>query len=89
MTIEPQNIRVAHRECLEKNKGTFNIELGDYAKIRFGRDSPGEYMWVIVTSVNGDKLEGTLDNDPAIMENLKCGDVIMFDKGDVCDRIRK
>lgn len=46
MTIESQNnIRVAHRECIEKIKGTFDIEVGDYAKIRFGDDGPGEYMW--------------------------------------------
>jgi uncharacterized protein YegJ (DUF2314 family) len=89
MTVEPQNVRVAHRECIEKYKGTFNIEVGDYAKIRFGRDSPGEYMWVKVTDVNGDRVEGTLDNDPEILDHMKCGDMIVFYKGDVCDRIRE
>lgn len=38
--------------------------------------------------VTGDKLEGTLDNDPAIVENIKCGDTVIFDKGDVCDKAR-
>ena len=89
MTIESRNIRPVHRECVEKNKGTFNIKVGDYAKIRFGRDSPGEYMWVKVTDVNGDRLEGTLDNDPVILENMKYEDMIIFYKGDVCDRIRE
>lgn len=71
-----------------ENKGTFDIEVGDYAKIRFGGDSPGEYMWVKVTNVNGNKLEGTLDNDPVIVEDVKCGDIVIFGKEDVCDRIR-
>ena len=88
MTIEPQNVRVACRECIEKNKGTFDIEVGDYAKIRFGRDSPGEYMWVKVTNVNGDKIEGILDNDPGIVEDVRYGDIIIFWNGDVCNRIR-
>lgn len=88
MTVEPQNIRVACRECIEKIRGTFDIEVGDYAKIRFGGDGPGEYMWVKVTNVTGGKLEGTLDNDPVIIENIKCGDLVIFDKGDVCDKAR-
>lgn len=85
---DPGNTGMVCRDCAERNKGTFEIKVGDYAKIRFGRDSPGEYMWVKVTDVNGDRLEGTLDNDPIILENMKCGDMIIFDKGDVCDRIR-
>jgi uncharacterized protein YegJ (DUF2314 family) len=87
MTIESQNIRVAHRECIEKIKGTFDIEVGDYAKIRFEDDGQGEYMWVKVTNVTGDKLEGTLNNDPVRVKNIKCGDLVLFDKGDVCDKI--
>jgi uncharacterized protein YegJ (DUF2314 family) len=89
MTVEPQNIKVACRECLEKNKGVFDIEIGDYVKIRFGEDdSQGEYMWIKVTNVSGDRCEGTLDNDPVIVENIKCGDIIIFWHGDVCERIR-
>jgi uncharacterized protein YegJ (DUF2314 family) len=88
MTVEPQNIRTVCTECIEKNKGTFDIEVGDYAEIRFGRDSPGEYMWVKVKNVSGDKIEGILDNDPEIVEDVECGDRIIFWNGDVCNRIR-
>lgn len=88
MTIESENIRVMHRECLEKNKGTFDIKIGDFTKIRFGMDGPGEFMWIKVTDAKGDRLEGILGNDPVILENIKCGDMIIFFKGDVCDRIR-
>jgi uncharacterized protein YegJ (DUF2314 family) len=84
----PDNIRRVCKDCMEKNKGTFDIEIGDYVKLRFGGIGPGEYMWVKVNNISGKKFVGTLDNDPVFLENVKCGDVVTFDKGDVCDRIR-
>ncbi len=90
------NVGVVCRDCMEKNKGIFEIEIGDYSKIRFGDYSkirfgdsgPGEYMWVKVMHIDGNKIEGILDNDPIIVQNVKYGDKIIFDKGDICDRIR-
>ncbi len=84
----PGNVGVVCRDCMEKNKGTFEIEIGDYSKIRFGDSGPGEYMWVKVMYIDGNKIEGILDNDPIIVQNVKYGDKIIFDKGDICDRIR-
>lgn len=84
----PRNMIQVCRGCMEKNKGTFDIEIGDYAKIRFGDASPGEYMWIKVTKVNGNKLEGTLDNDPVIVKDVKFGDTVTFLKENVCERIR-
>ncbi len=87
---EIDNIRLVRRDCMEKNKGMFDVEIGDCVKIRFieNESKGGEYMWVNVTEVSGDKLCGILNNDPAVVKNVKCGDEVIFDKGEVCDKMR-
>ena len=44
-----------------------------------------ERMWVIITVTNGDMLEGTLDNEPCDIPQLKPGAKIRFRRSDVID----
>lgn len=49
---------------------------------RFDSDDPespsAERMWVEVKKISGSKFEGVLDNDPAYITDLKCGDPLTF-----------
>ncbi|MFA5401726.1 MAG: DUF2314 domain-containing protein [Dehalococcoidia bacterium] len=79
-------------ECSEKmypHKGKFkaeDIRIGDSIKKRFAEDGAApEHMWVIVTSIAGDKLVGTLDNDPVGMTSIKYGDRVELDITEVED----
>lgn len=85
------NMIVTCKNCSEQmypNKGNFDIKIGDYIKIRFEEEDKGEYMWVKVKNIDGDKYEGDLDNDPVLIRNISYGDRVKFTKDDVCDRIR-
>lgn len=44
-----------------------------------------EAMWVLVTKQNGEKLTGVLDNDPVLFLEIKCGDVVELDIGEVVE----
>lgn len=84
-----QNKEVIERcgECIEKNKGTLDIKVGDSVRIRAGGYCPGEYMWVIVTGVRGEKLEGLAGSSYYVSGKRKIlAYTIMFDKGDVCGK---
>jgi hypothetical protein len=49
---------------------------------RFDSDDPeapnAERMWVEITEISGQRFEGVLDNDPAYIKDLKCGDPVSF-----------
>ena len=49
---------------------------------RFDSDDPeapnAERMWVEITKVSDRKFEGVLDNDPAYIKDIKCGDPLTF-----------
>lgn len=51
------------------------VNVGDFVKLCF---NDRERMWVQVTYRNGDKLKGTLANDPILIKDLKYGDLIDF-----------
>jgi uncharacterized protein YegJ (DUF2314 family) len=44
-----------------------------------------ELIWVHVTSIDGDTIKGTLDNDPVRDLGLKYGDPVSVKRGDVQD----
>lgn len=50
------------------------VKIGDYVKLGFVGADITERMWVLV----GGKGTGTLDNDPHIVTEVKCGDVVVF-----------
>ena len=61
------------------------IVVGENVKLifRFQSEDPevprAERMWVIVREIGpGDRFAGSLDNDPAYISDLKCGDPIEF-----------
>ena len=60
------------------------IAPGQLVKLIFAADPPSEKygaerMWVIVTTRDGDRLTGTLDNDPEDIPGLTAGDVVQFE----------
>lgn len=55
------------------------VKVGHHVKLGFVE--PGkqpERMWVLVTKVDGDNFEGTLDNDPYALTAVKHGDTVTF-----------
>lgn len=56
----------------------------DHVKLIFAFDCDdpkapaAERMWVKITSISRQKFEGLLDNDPAYIQDIKCGDPISF-----------
>lgn len=79
------NIVLTCRECSDEmypNKGKFDVKVGEFAKIRFEAENglTSESMWIKVTKVNGDELEGVLDNDPIFIKSVKYGDIVKFKK---------
>ena len=62
------------------------LSPGDEVKLIFDfesddPDAPGaERMWVEIKEIKGKKFKGVLDNEPAHIEDLKCGDPIDFEE---------
>ena len=91
---DPKNIMMVCKECGEKmypNKGTFDANVGDFAKLKFTDPFGVEYMWVEVVSVDNEnnKYEGHLDNDPALVQCVTYGDNVEFRKEDILQVVRK
>ncbi len=93
--MEEREIIVAVcRKCGENmypNKGTFDVNVGDFAKLKFTDGNGSEYMWVEVTKADNwnNKYEGRLDNDPALVQCVKYDDNVEFKKEDILQAIRK
>jgi hypothetical protein len=62
--------------------------VGKYCKLGFptGRLEPPftEFMWVFVTVQKQNFLFGKLDNDPLFVEEYKDGDVVAFERNEIC-----
>lgn len=43
----------------------------------------GEHMWVKISSVDGDKLVGTLDNDPIFAVHLLLGNTVRVSRDEI------
>jgi uncharacterized protein YegJ (DUF2314 family) len=55
------------------------------AKGYFGAKGTGEYMWITVTSINGDVIVGTLDNLPGAVKDLHVGDRVEIKTAELND----
>lgn len=72
----------------EKHKDTFiipspeeikSLVVGDFVKVGFQEEGKTtERMWVLISAINGDALEGTLSNDPDNLDSIKCDDEVKF-----------
>lgn len=76
------------KECSENmcpDKGTFDVQVGDFAKLKFTDGYGTEYMWVEVISVNkeNNKYGGSLDNDHVLVQCVKYEDNVEFKKEDI------
>ena len=60
------------------------LKAGDGVKLifRFESDDPSqpnaERMWVEITKISGGTFDGTLDNDPHYIQDIKLGDPVSF-----------
>lgn len=55
---DSDNIVLMHKECVDKkfpDKGKLDVEIGEYAKLKFESEFGNEYMWVHVTKVDKEK----------------------------------
>jgi hypothetical protein len=66
------------------------VELCDLVKVVVSAVPPSEKwgserVWVCLTSIVGDRFEGTLDSSPYDIPALKQGDVLVFDRSFIID----
>jgi hypothetical protein len=60
--------------------------IGKYVKIKFyAVTDHAEYMWVEVKSVDGDKLQGNLNQEPIACHHLKNGDEVVLGRDEIID----
>jgi len=72
-----------------KNKKT-QIRQGDLVKIAFRQNGHVEWMWIEVEHDLGDtKLEGTLINDPVLVDYIKKGQTFTFYRAEIADLVWK
>lgn len=63
------------------------ISVGDFVKLcfeyhgkyRLDREFIDERMWVRVTSIEGDRYQGELENEPVIADVLEIGNTVDFE----------
>jgi len=65
---------------------------GEYLQLKAPFDVPGgghEYMWVEVTTWDGEKIKGLLKNEPFNIPKLHGGQIVEIQQGTVFDYIRR
>ena len=89
---EPWSLRdvvawnVQHPRTYQVPEDTSGVIPGTLAKLVFLPDEGiGERMWVLVTEVDGDRMVGVLDNDPAAVVGLLAGERVEFERRHVLD----
>ncbi len=74
---------------LPEIKRIFNnkLKLNEYIEVKapFKYSDGREWMWVLVTSWKGDKIEGILNNKPYYIKNLHSGDKVIVNEKDIFD----
>ena len=62
-------------------EATAAVQVGDRVKLVVEPDTGlAERMWVVVTTVGEESLEGTLASDPAELRGLRAGDAVRFER---------
>lgn len=62
------------------------LHPGTHVKLMFETPDQAERMWVLITSRKGSKLEGTLCNEPFLLDHeLAYGDQVQFSLDNVID----
>jgi uncharacterized protein YegJ (DUF2314 family) len=88
---EAGNIGIMHKDAAKErhakwqkeNKDTV-IKVGDIVKKEFVQGKDTEHMWVGITKViDKDHFEGTLDQDPLVIDFVKNGDKVLVNKADI------
>ncbi len=84
--------RDAARAQLPALRDTFNrgLKPGEYIQVKapFATDSGGqEWMWVEVRAWKGDRIEGTLENEPESVKGLRSGQDVVVSQSELFDYI--
>ncbi len=74
----PNTFEIPSLEEKQELKAGDIVKLGFEATEEFDDGPSGERMWVRTTKIKGDDYEGTLSNDPVVIEDLKHGDKVIF-----------
>ena len=96
--MNPLNVGAVCTPCAQKRlkAGAFKGKdpqtfLGRCVKLAFPARNPEtgrevqEHMWVIVTGLHEDGLQGTLDNDPVLICEYQHGDAVAFGVAEIED----
>lgn len=98
ITDEKDNIEMVCKHCADERKMEFQmsgkrVSIGDYVKVGIVDKEKVEHMWCKVKGVRGDgKLKiyiAEVANDPVAIKNVKLGDRIEFDYGQIEDLLKK
>jgi len=92
-TDELLQVSRAARTKLPELRAAFKKGLtpGEYIEVKAPfttRSGGNEWMWVEVTKWEGDKIEGSLNNDPEEVEGLRSGQIVKVSENDVFDYMR-
>ena len=82
-------VRRLVNKALDREKNIETYKVGDLVKIIFrsvsSEKASAERMWVEITGVYPDYYEGKLDNDPAVSDCMKLGQIVTFKSCQVID----
>ncbi len=71
-----------------RNPDLSDIDVGDWVKAAFGSEDIQEHMWVRVTKVGSNTVEGELDNEPAVVD-MKRGEHVRVEPQQIEDVMRE
>lgn len=90
------NIVLMHKECGKKRREDFQnkfdkyiLEVGCYIKKEFKEGISSEHMWVKVIALKQKSVVGVLDNEPAVLKNVKFGDAVEVKLNEIEDYLGK
>lgn len=92
-----ENLALLHKDAgyarlnqWQKENAKTPIEIGDWVKLAFIDNKKVEWMWVKVEKViDADHIEGTLDNDPISVRNVKLGDDVKVERSQIAELMKK
>jgi len=98
VTDEKDNTEMVCKHCADERKMKFQmsgkqVRIGDFVKVGIKDSEEVEHMWCHVKGVRGDGKQkiyiAEVANDPVAIKNVKLGDRIEFDYGQIEDLLRK
>jgi uncharacterized protein YegJ (DUF2314 family) len=88
-----ETMEIAHRRAMDelpriRQRFQAGLEPGDVLYVKHGfptGDDGNEFMWIVVNAWTGDKITGTLANEPRFLTNIRAGETVRLSEADVFD----